>query len=426
MRSFFELLPFRFEQFLVGATYRAKRTAYRRLTVPSSKSCLPGRRNLFIDMAVISKHDAGTGIQRVVREIASSIKKLNLDDWDVHFVSATRKRSYRQIAWPDTALSLPPVEMKARAGDVFLGLDYSLDSIRRHRQQLRAFKKAGGGIWFMVHDLLPLQRPDWFSSATSVRYKVWLAILSEIADGFFCNSVQTETDLKATLAARFNLLDGFKTEVIPMGDFATIDIVEDASGLKCRTRDLGRFSLMVGTLEPRKGHACIIAGFDRIWQKGIDEKLVIVGRAGWHVDELQKRIRSHPEFQKKLFWFDDVEDNELSQIYNGCVGVIIASHGEGFGLPLIEALHRSKPVLARDLPIFRSHEQSGVEYFPLDASDLVIGKVILQWIEAVSQGKVKVSKPEGTWRDSATIMLHSMGLTRACRDSSGISDGSRL
>lgn len=411
MRSFFELLPFRLEWFFVGATYRAKRTAYQRLVAPSSKSRLPERRNLFIDMAVISRHDAGTGIQRVVREIASSIKNLNLDDCEVHFVSATRKRPYRRIAWPETASSLPPIEMKARQGDIFLGLDYSLDSIRRHRRQLRAFKKAGGRIWFMVHDLLPLQRPDWFSSATSVRYKVWLAILSEIADGFFCNSAQTETDLRAALAARFKLSDGFKTEVIPMGDFAAVGIAKGIFGLKCRTKDLGRFTLMVGTLEPRKGHADVIAGFDRIWQKGIDEKLVIVGRSGWHVHELQNRIRSHPEFQKKLFWFDDVEDDELSEIYARSMGVIIASHGEGFGLPLIEALHRSKPVLARDLPIFRSHEQSGVKYFPLDAADLELGEVILQWIEFVSQGKVRVIKPEGTWSDSATIMLHHMGLT---------------
>lgn len=42
------------------------------------------------------------------------------------------------------------------------------------------------------------------------------------------------------------------------------------------------FVLMVGTLEPRKGHADIVSAFQRIWQDGLsDTALVIVGQKVW-------------------------------------------------------------------------------------------------------------------------------------------------
>jgi glycosyltransferase involved in cell wall biosynthesis len=94
---------------------------------------------------------------------------------------------------------------------------------------------------------------------------------------------------------------------------------------------------------------------------------------GWQIEALRDTIRNHPEHGGKLLWFDDVGDLELEQIYQACEGVIIASHAEGFGLPLIEALGHLKPVLARDLPIFRIHEERGVRYFPAAGDAAALG-----------------------------------------------------
>lgn len=39
--------------------------------------------------------------------------------------------------------------------------------------------------------------------------------------------------------------------------------------------------LMVGTLEPRKGHQQVLDAFELLWDSGIDVNLVVVGKVGW-------------------------------------------------------------------------------------------------------------------------------------------------
>ena len=75
--------------------------------------------------------------------------------------------------------------------------------------------------------------------------------------------------------------------------------------------------LMVGTVEPRKGHLQTLAAFDRLWEVGVDARLIIVGTEGWkalpdhqrrNIPEIVYQLRSHPESGKRLFWLQDVSD----------------------------------------------------------------------------------------------------------------------
>lgn len=416
MRTFLELLPHRIGQAFPGRALPAGRARFRRwITTPSSGLKKPSEpRRLYVDVAVISDHDAGTGIQRVVRALALALPKED-PRWEVQFVSARRKRPYHRIAWPDSSRSIAPEKMHARPGDVFLGLDYSLDAVRRHRRQLARFRREGGSLWFLVHDLLPLNRPEWFSRNTVIRYRAWLSILASIADGFLCNSPQTEIELREALASFHGLTYGYRTQVLPMGH----TIIDEGSG---RSRDASSgpdsitprfntsapFALMVGTLEPRKGHGDVLAAFDALWKRGRTERLVFVGRLGWQVGALRDFILAHPELGNKLLWFDDVRDAELLGIYASCIGVVIASHGEGFGLPLIEALARGKPVLARDLAVFRMHEGMGVHFFPADATAQDLTKAMCTWLDAATAGEIVVTSPSGNWRDAASLMLRAL------------------
>lgn len=408
MSVFLELLPYRIQQSLAALGLRRWRRCARR--VPRVAEGSPRRRRrLYVDMAVISNHDAGTGIQRVVKALANSLIKETSIEWDVQFVSARRKRRYFHIAWPHPQASINPEEMRANFGDVFLGLDYSLDTVRRHRCQLEQFRRQGGVLWFLVHDLLPLHHPEWFSRNTIIRYKAWLGILSGIADGYFCNSLHTETELKDALRAGYGCSTGFMTKVLPMGhvihDPCDSDVDPYATALMAELNSLQPFTLMVGTLEPRKGHIDVIDAFDELWRRGCQERLVFIGRLGWKVEYLRDTIMGHPEYGKRLIWLDAIDDRELFYSYGLCTGVIIASRGEGFGLPLIEALGRGKPVLARDLPVFRVHENNGVRYFPAEAQFLDLAKSVEEWLNAIRTGSIVVTPPMTDWDSSARTLL---------------------
>jgi glycosyltransferase involved in cell wall biosynthesis len=110
--------------------------------------------------------------------------------------------------------------------------------------------------------------------------------------------------------------------------------------------------LMVGTIEPRKGHNQILETFEILWKDGLDLRLVFVGKQGWMVDQLIKKIQTHSELNKKLYWFQEASDNLLSRMYSTCSCLIAASYAEGFGLPLVEAAQYKLPLLVRDIPVF--------------------------------------------------------------------------
>jgi glycosyltransferase involved in cell wall biosynthesis len=411
LRSFLELLPYRVRQRVPLRDARALQSRNIRPPRVFNDNFLSGKKRLFVDLAVISDHDAGTGIQRVVRALAVALQRETsageaLTRWDIHFVSARRKKRYHKISWPDRSKPIEAEEMRARPGDVFVGLDYSLDAVRRHRGQLAKFRRQGGSLWFLVHDLLPLNRPEWFSRNTVIRYKAWLSILVQLAEGFLCNSLQTEAELREAIAKHYGVTDGYRTLVLPMGH----DILDERDTLAAKAGDPRfdtsiPFALMVGTLEPRKAHIDVVAAFGELWARGGRDRLVLVGRLGWQVDNLRDLIINHPEYGTQLLWLDDVEDAELLGIYQACTGVIIASHGEGFGLPLIEALGRGKPVLARDLPVFRTHDGKGVHFFPADASPGQLATALEQWLAAARANMIEVVRPTSGWRDAALLAL---------------------
>ena len=78
---------------------------------------------------------------------------------------------------------------------------------------------------------------------------------------------------------------------------------------------------------------------------------------------------------------------------------------EGYGLPLVEALGYGKPVLARDIPIFRQHESRGVWYFPAKASTEELAEAIERWINAIESNLIEILPPTETWHSTTKSLL---------------------
>jgi glycosyltransferase involved in cell wall biosynthesis len=169
--------------------------------------------------------------------------------------------------------------------------------------------------------------------------------------------------------------------------------------------------LMVGTIEPRKGHLQAIKAFERLWQRGVDANLVIVGKEGWTalpdserrtIPEIVGRLRHHPEKDHRLFWLQGVSDEFLERIYAQAACLLFASEGEGFGLPLIEAAQHQMPLIARDLPVFREVAAEHAMYFSGLAPE-ELADTISSWLELRAQNRVVSSAgmPWRTWADNA-------------------------
>ena len=145
---------------------------------------------------------------------------------------------------------------------------------------------------------------------------------------------------------------------------------------------------MVGTIEPRKCHELALDAMEILWTRGSDICLVLVGKKGWLVDKLWRRINQHPLLSKKLYLFEAASDSELSYLYQNAKGLLMLSRGEGFGLPLIEAAKFGTPILCSDLPVFR--EVCGDNaYYANTFNPKELSLLITSWIVRTAAEKTK-------------------------------------
>jgi glycosyltransferase involved in cell wall biosynthesis len=261
-------------------------------------------------------------------------------------------------------------------------------------------------IAVVVYDLLPHSHPEWFPPGVGPRYEAWLSLVLEVADQAICISRTVADALRAVCEAR-----GGRRPAI-----ASFLLDADLDEWLLPVRSLSppsdpgepRF-LVVGTIEPRKGHAQALAAFEALWARGSRAGLIIAGRFGWGTEALVARLRAHPESGRRLLWIDSAGDADLLAAYLGSTALLAPSLGEGVGLPLVEAAAHRLPVLARDLPVFREVGGAGVYYFrgtaPADrAAALEDG--IRRW--RGGETPVPRAVAAGRWRDSAHALLRAL------------------
>lgn len=362
-------------------------------------------RQLLVDVSVISQRDARTGIQRVVRNLFNQLLQVPPAGYRVRAVGASRKAGYRYV----DAQGRYGEPVDARTGDVFLGLDLAARLVNRHAAQLLAWKRRGVTLTFLVYDLLPVQEPGWFRPGTTRDFRKWLRTLAAVADGVVCISRTVESDFRGWMRGEFGLgVDEIATSVIALGSdpfgFLGHDPHADEAPRLSEARIEEKFVLMVGTLEPRKGYGEMLDAFEALWAAGDRTQLVIAGRAGWLVDDLVRRVRTHAEFGLRLHWLEAPADAHLMELYQRASGLVMASKGEGLGLPILEARCWNKPVLARDIPIFREIADEGATFFRDD-----LPQALAKWVAGLESGRRDIPcGPAVSWKEARDQLVQAL------------------
>ena len=143
----------------------------------------------------------------------------------------------------------------------------------------------------------------------------------------------------------------------------------------------------------------------------MDVNFVIVGRKGWKIDALAERLERHPENGKRLFWLRGISDEYLNRVYQACACVLFPSEAEGFGLAVAEGARHGKPLILRDLPVFRETAGEHATYFSgLDAESLET--CLSQWLERFAAGQAPSSAGIRalSWEESARMLLSRLPL----------------
>jgi glycosyltransferase involved in cell wall biosynthesis len=310
---------------------------------------------------------------------------------------------------------LEDAAIEARAGDVFLGLDLQPHVVAARRDDYRTLRAHGVAVHFVVYDLLPIVLPSAFPHGAAEHHSEWLDVVAA-SDGALCISQAVATELQHWLVqrkverARPLQVETFKLGADIAASVPTTGMPDDASAVIQQLRAAPSF-LMVGTLEPRKAHGQVLAAFELLWEAGCKAQLVIVGKQGWLVDTLAKRLRGHPELGQQLFWLESISDQYLHEVFGACAALVAASHGEGFGLPLIEAAQQGLPIIARNIPVFV--EVAGEHAFYFDGSEPGdLAQALQQWLRLHGEGKAPGSQalPWSTWSQSTASLVSKLHL----------------
>jgi alpha-1,3-rhamnosyl/mannosyltransferase len=114
------------------------------------------------------------------------------------------------------------------------------------------------------------------------------------------------------------------------------------------------FILSFGTLEPRKNLTMLVEAYCA-QPSDIREKycLVLAGKWGWKVENLRELIKTKQQEGYDIITTDYVDHGDRATFYRNASFYAITTHYEGFGMPLLEALHCGIPTVAVDIPVLR-------------------------------------------------------------------------
>ncbi|MDA2935811.1 glycosyltransferase family 4 protein [Patescibacteria group bacterium AH-259-L05] len=157
------------------------------------------------------------------------------------------------------------------------------------------------------------------------------------------------------------------------------------------------YLLYVGNAYPHKNLERLISAFKIVLQKQPELYLVLVGKIDYFYERLQDFVKELG-LEKNVIFTGYVSDSELSWLYTHGLAYVFPSLSEGFGLPGLEAMTHSLPVISSNKePLPEIYGEAALYFNPEDINEMA--HAILQIVQSKEVreklkkvGRVKVKK----------------------------------
>lgn len=191
-----------------------------------------------------------------------------------------------------------------------------------------------------VHDLSLLVHPEWHPRTRRLWMKRILLPSVTRANWILCDSEATRRDLLGWIQLKDD-----KISVVALGvRSAFFRQCPDSEKNNLRIQyDLDRpFFLYLGNIEPRKNLKLLVDAFRALASADVD--LVLAGRRAWLWRDLLRSVRSGAS-PGRVRMLEYVREVDLPALYQSAMAFVYPSLMEGFGLPVLEAMASSVPVI---------------------------------------------------------------------------------
>lgn len=288
-----------------------------------------------------------TGVQHYAREVTHALCALNPADVTFTVFSGREGRGSTD--------GLPINSSPIPANGPVRGLMWEQTVLRRMA------KKAGVAVLFSpanvaplnpsassvvtIHDLSFLLFPEYFSRSFGAYYRTVIPRIIEQAAAVITDSENSKADMIRHLGVPPEKITAIHLGVSP--EFRKRIKKADLEATRLRLGLPPKFFLSVSSLEPRKNLAMLVKAYALLPPEVKDEhKLVLVG-AGNH-------IFSDPAISVELSRLPAgsvvtpgyIPEPDLPAVYRLSSALVFPSLYEGFGLPLLEAMAASTPVIS--------------------------------------------------------------------------------
>lgn len=254
---------------------------------------------------------------------------------------------------------LPP---GARPGERPVFLSLSHQNLHRGARFAQFKARSGAAFVFYVHDLIPIDYPEYVRPGHDARHAERMATVCELADGVIVNS-------QATAASLAPLLQRAGREVPVLVAFPGAEFVQAPPAGPPPPGP--PYFVCIGTVEPRKNHLLLLNVWRRLAAQPspprLIPRLILVGRRGWENENVVDMIERCPSIRPLVEEHGSMPDSVLHPTLAGARAVLCPTFAEGYGMPIAEALALGVPVLCSDIPAH--HEAGGTAPEFLDPLD---------------------------------------------------------
>lgn len=202
-------------------------------------------------------------------------------------------------------------------------------------------KKAGIKTVVTIHDLIFMRHPEFYNPLDAWIYARKFYRTCHEADRIIAISECTKRDIIEYGKVDPERIDVEYQSCAPR--FSMQISNEELQQTSRKYRLPRRYILNVGTIERRKNALLAVKALPFL---PADVSLVIVGKRTKYADEITEYLRKNPALQQRVLMLQGVSDADLAAIYRQAACFVYPSRYEGFGLPIIEAIHCGLPVVA--------------------------------------------------------------------------------